>query len=175
MKIYKISHIKIVLIMLFAITMGLHIADMTEFNEIAAKIPRVSQGQSCVFTGEMGRGARISAIDATEECIYFAYSTHGVVAVYGWDGVYKYSIAFFSDSNGTLGMRCENGLLYVCDYAGHELVFSGEEQIAVSNPSQRSHLIAWFHETKELPLVIQGGKIYTNTGSLIMQLPGKIM
>lgn len=123
----------------------------------------------------MGRASGISSIDVTEDCIYIAYSTHGVVAAYDWDGVYKYSIAFFSDANGTLGMRCEDGLLYVCDYAGYELVFSGAEQIAVSDPSQRSHVIAWFHESKELPLIIQDGKIYSDTGSFIMPLPGKIV
>lgn len=173
MNTFSNPHIKRSLVILFVIVIGLHIAHGLAFNESATRIPGVSQGRSRTFTGEMGLESRISAIDTTEEYIYIAYSTHGVVAVYDWDGVYQYSIAFFSDTNGTLGMRCEDGLLYVCDYAGYEFVFSGEERMAVYAPAQRNHTIAWFHEAKELPLMIQDGNIYTDAGGFIMELPGK--
>lgn len=145
-----------------------------QWYENDQKIPAVSQGDVVTFSAEMSKSTRILDVDASEQYIYFAYSSNGVVAVYDWNGVYQYSLAFFSDTNGGLGMRCEDGLLYVSDYAHYEFVFSGDTMIEVLQPSQERHSMWWFNEEKELPIVIRDQKVYDKSGAFLMDLPGRL-
>ena len=160
------------LVILLAVAAAIYVRDSIDFNRSAAKIPYAAPGSFQVFHSEMGQASRISQIDTSEEYIYIAYSTHGVVAVYNWSGEYQYSIAFYSDTNGTLGMRFEDGLLYVSDYPANEIVLSGVELYASYTQPDTPHLAGWFREQKELPLVIKNGKIYDLNNNFIMSLPG---
>jgi hypothetical protein len=144
------------------------------WHENNKKIPAVSQGNVVTFSAEMSKFTRIVDVDASEQYIYFAYSGNGVVAVYDWNGVYQYSFAFFSDTNGGLGMRCEDGLLYVSDYANYEFVFSGDTMLKVLLPSQERHSMAWFDDEKEIPIAIRDQKVYDKSGNFIMDLPGRL-
>lgn len=145
-----------------------------QWHQNDQKIPAVSQGKVVTFSAEMSNSARIVNVDASEEYIYFAYSGNGVVAVYDWNGAYQYSLAFFSDTNGGLGMRCEDNLLYVSDYANYELVLSDNTVIEVLAPSQERHAMWWFNEEKEIPVVIRDQKVYDKSGNFLMDLPGRL-
>lgn len=138
------------------------------------KIPAVSQGNVVTFSAEMSKFTRIFDVDTTEQHIYFAYSGNGVVAAYDWNGVYQYSFAFFSETNGGLGMRCEDGLLYVSDYAHYEFVLSGDTIIEALLPSQERHSMAWFNEEKDISIEIYNQKVYDKLGNFIMDLPGRL-
>lgn len=127
-----------------------------------------------VFYEEMSPKMRISNIDATDDFIYFAYSTYGIVAVYDWNGLYQYSLAFFSHTNGSLGMRLDNGLLYVHDNEGYEFIFSGNELIQKLPPAERIHTIGWFHSKANIPVYAASGQLYSQSGEFIMALPGKL-
>ena len=144
------------------------------WHENNIKIPAVSPGDVVIFSAEMSKTTRILDVDASKQHIYFAYSRNGVVAVYDWNGVYQYSFAFFSDTNGGMGMRCEDGLLYVSDYAHYEFVFSGNTMIEVLLPSQERHSMAWFNEEKNISIVILNQKVYDTLGNYIMDLPGRL-
>ena len=168
------SKMRAFLVFLIALVAILHFSNQIEWHESTKDIPRVSQGQATLFDGEMGKGMLITSIDATKEYIYVAYASPGVVAVYDWEGTYQYSIAFYSDTNGTLRMRCKDGLLFVHDYAGFELVFSGREQLSVLPPSEVSHAVVWFTSERDIPLVIRNGMLYEDSGRFIMHLPGRL-
>lgn len=167
----KMRAILAFLMVLVAIRLFFHI---TEWHENTKGIPRPSQGQAILFEGEMGKGMLITSIDATKENIYVAYASPGVVAVYDWDGKYQYSIAFYNGPNGTLGMRCENGLLFVHDYAGFELIFSGRELLSVMTPSEATHAVIWFTTGNDVPITIRDGMLYDDFGKFIMYLPGRL-
>lgn len=160
------------LVILLAVAAAIYVRDSIDLNHSAAKIPGVVPAGFQVFYGEMGKASLISQIDVSEEHIYIAYSRQGVIAVYNWNGEYQYSIAFYSDTNGALGMRFEDGLLHVSDYAANEIILSGIELYASHAQPDTPHLVGWFREKKELPLVIKNGKIYDLNNNFIMSLPG---
>ena len=172
MKIVLTRKLRFVCLFLLAVVAANFIRNSIELNNTEAPIPPALPGDFVVFEGEMGKASLISQIDTTEEYIYIAYSNPGIVAVYNWEGEYQYSLAFYSDTNGALRMRCEDGLVYVCDYASYEIVLSGTEQHALFAPSEKPHRVRWFHEQKEIPLVFKMGNLFDIDGNFIMTLPG---
>ena len=145
-----------------------------EWSENAKIVPPVSRGDVVTFSAEMRDSAQISEIDASKQYIYIAYSEHGVVAVYDMCGEYQYSLAFFQNTNGGMLMRCEDGLLYVSDYANYEFVFLSNELIQVLSPLEEGHSMAWFNEAKDVPIVVKNDRIYDKHGNFIMELPGRL-
>ena len=147
-----------------------------EWNLNDARIPAVSRGNFVVFYEELSNTAQIKKIDATERYIYILYSGFGVVAVYDWTGAYQFSMAFFTNTNGTIKMRCDNELLYVSDHEHYEYVFSGDSLIHKFEPTDEEnlHYGGWFSQMTTQPFRIANNAIYTQSGDFVMELPGKI-
>ena len=145
-----------------------------EWSENAKIVPHVSRGDVVTFSAEMRDSAQISEIDASEQYIYIAYSDHGVVAIYDMCGEYQYSLAFFQNTNGGMLMRCEDGRLYVSDYANYEFVFLENSLVQVLLPSEETHSMAWFNEAKDVPIVVKNDRIYDKFGNFIMEIPGRM-
>jgi hypothetical protein len=137
------------------------------------KIPSGMKGHAVVFNEEMDSGMRISFVDTTDEHIYFAYSTIGVVAIYSKSGTYLCSYSFFSNTNGGLQMRCHEGILYVNDHANYEFVFNGTELNEVRQPSETEYTYGWYIENRTLDIVVDNGRIYDVFGNYIMEVPGR--
>lgn len=144
------------------------------WNNNVSHIPPVSKGNCVVFYEEMDRFMGITEIDSTEQFIFFEYSSPGVVAVYDWAGNYHCSFAFYTDTNGTVDMRCDSNILYVHDNANYEFVFSGTENIGVFDSESRPHRIGWFTQPNTMTLVVKGRGLYDSNGEFIMNLPGHI-
>ena len=134
------------------------------------KVPAVSPGTARVFYEEIGVPGDINDIDATEDFIYLSYGTLGVVAVYNWQGEHQYSIAVFATGKGGLKIRCMDNLLYVHDYAKYEMVFEGSKLLNVLSPNEKNHVMGWFAESTS-PVYIKNGKIFSNNGEYIMEVP----
>lgn len=152
----------------------IHIYSVSDWHNNIVNVPPVGKGEVAVFHAEMSESMRISDIASTEQYIYFAYSTLGVVAVYDWNGQYQCSYAFFTGTNGTLGIGCEDEMLYVHDYAGYEFVFSGTDNVAVYDSENRLHRIGWFDKTDNSVVVVDNQSVYDLSGNFIMSLPGYI-
>lgn len=144
------------------------------WNKNVSKIPPVGVGKYAVFYEEMDKTMLIKSIASNEQYIYFAYSNPGVVAVYDWNGKHCCSYAFYKGTNGSLGIRCDEGMLYVHDYAGYEFVFSGIDNIAVYDPENRLHLAGWFFTPDGCEVVVDNHNVYDLCGNYIMSLPGRI-
>jgi hypothetical protein len=142
----------------------------SEIND--SKIPGVTKGQVVLFSEEMSNSCHIKQIDVTDQYIYYAYGSEGVVAIYDWNGAYQGSLAFFSDTNGGLNIRCEDGLLYVVDFANYEYVIRGRDVIKTLEPDDGTHKYGWFIQGRVLPVTIEDGNVYDESGRYIMPLPG---
>ena len=71
-------------------------------------------------------------------------------------------------------MRCEDGRLYVSDYANYEFVFLENSLVQVLLPSEETHSMAWFNEAKDVPIVVKNNRIYDKHGNFIMEMPGRM-
>lgn len=170
----KNKYVRMLLVLIALIVAAKLIYSLMESYENDKKIPYAGRGCAFKFSAEMSKATPIKDIDSTDEYIYFAYARKGVVAVYNWNGEYQYSLVFFSDTNGSLQIRCENGLLYVCDYAGYEFVFAGDELIAVYEQNHKLHVRGWFSEATTWPVIVKNNMVYDKNGNYIMELPGKL-
>lgn len=166
--------IKVTLMTAICIVSLVYFLGVFSWNKNVSKVPPVGIGKYAVFDEEMDNTMLINSIASNEQYIYFAYSNLGVVAVYDWNGEYCCSYAFFTGTNGSLGIRCYEGVLYVLDHAGYEFVFSGTDNIAMYDPENRLHLIGWFFSPDELAIALNNQNVYDLSGKYIMPLPGRI-
>ena len=168
--------LRLILIVLAAVSAGLLAKQNYEWHQNEAKIPAAIRGKYVVFSNELDYSATIDKIDATEEHIYVLYDGFGVVAVYDWSGEYQYSMVFFTDTNGVMGMRCDNGLLCISDNETYEYVFSGDELVQKYEPTDKTykHSAAWFKEAAEPRYVLKENALYTQSGERVMVLPGQL-
>ena len=137
-----------------------------------SKIPAVPQGSALVFYEELDMPMDINDIDATEEYICLSYGGLNAVAVYTWEGEYRFSLSIPGASNGVQRIRCMDGLLYVHDQAGYEMVFNGPALIHVYSPDEKPHVGGWF-DADNSPVYISHGKIRSRDGEYIMDVPGR--
>lgn len=166
--------LKPILLVVFFVVAVIYIYSIADWHNNFANVPPVGRGKVAVFYAEMSESMRISDIASTEHYIYIAYSTPGVVAMYDWNGQYHCSYAFFTGTNGTLGIGCEDEMLYVHDYAGYEFVFSGTDHVAVYDSKNRLHRIGWFDSADNTTVVVDNRSVYSLDGKYIMPLPGRI-
>lgn len=164
--------IRWLLIIVLAVVAVSFICRCCDLYDHGKKIPSVANGTAVRFAAEMSDLELVSCVDASEESIFVSYASRGVVAVYDWSGKYRYSLAFFSNTNGSLSMRCEDNLLYVSDHENYEFIFAEDTQLEVMSPSEAVHSKGWYHETREQPVEIRQDKIYDKMGNYIMEVPG---
>ena len=161
--------LKIVAILLFAIM----IVQSFQIRNDTNKVPVVADGHAVVFLGELTSNARVTEIETTEQYIYIAYANFGVVAVYDWDGTYQCSLAFNTDTNGVMMIRCYNEQLYVIDHGNNVLVFEGCELVKTYRYGSHDYTIGWFRIGDDPKVVIESGAIYDMEGNYVMDLPGR--
>lgn len=159
------------LLFLFCVTaifITVHITNSHEVN-----IPYTSSGNATVFNGQINTRRNITEVDATEDRIYFLFSSIGLVEAYNWDGEYQFSVAvyFNPEGHGRCDIRCEDNLLYIQDFDHNVIVMKEQEILKKVEHSQSSYTIPWFNESSHK--VSQKGKnLIDSHGNFIMKLPG---
>lgn len=165
---------RIILLLLICFTAVIHFYFVNAQQESVRRVPYTAPGSFTCFHAEMASELVIADIDVTDEYLFFTYATYDVVAAYDWNGEYQFSLAFCRENNGAMGVRCEDGLLYVSDNDDNEFVFSGKELLWMNESSTSEHTVRWFSAKQELPIQIRNGNIYDEAGGYIMPLPGII-
>lgn len=160
------------LVCLLCICFFLMVFELLTWNQDNIRIPGTTPGNVVFFFEELSHNARIADIDASEQFIFFLYPSHGVVSAYGWDGKYKFSMAFYRYANGTLDMQISNELLYVNDFEQYTFIIDGEKLISTLPPEENSNSYLWYQQSSNLVYTEQG-KVFDMNGTYIMSIPGR--
>lgn len=166
----KTNYVNLLLRIVFVVLFVFYVRHVYRFDQNQNHIPGVNPGSTVVFNYEMNDSATILEVEVTQQHVYIAYANLGVIAVYGRDGSYQHSLAFFSAGKNVLRMRCDGEVLYVCDYAEHELIVQEGSLIQSLPPANRLHDLSWFDQNGQAAYCEDGG-IYDTTGVFIMDIP----
>lgn len=127
-------------------------------------------------------GGSVSSYDATDSLVYFAYSEQtACVDAYNYAGEYQFSIHFYNREKGSISIRCDNNILYVCSKYGNVFVFDGNQLIRKMTSQEgedAGFTDSWFR-TRSVQIQRKFSKIYRydssgNTISVI-SVPSKIL
>lgn len=159
-----------ILLLLFCIIAISYIFHLANTHK---SVPFASSGNAVFFYEQGNKESHISEVDATENHIFFLFSSTGVVEAYDWDGEYQYSIAVYRNptGHGSCNIRCEGGLLYIQDYDKNVIIVKDQTILEKIKSTESAYSTAWFNESSG-QVAQSGDQLIDCQGNIIMVLPG---
>lgn len=109
-----------------------------------------------------GKG-NYSFFDATDSYVFFSYSEKAAqVDAYNYLGEYQFSVLLSARENGSVEIRCQDNLLYICSKYGNVFVFSGEQLIesySEEDANSKGYTSSWFQK-RSIPIKMGLSKIH---------------